>query len=274
MTRRQQLRGGSSRPRIHLAHFRASQDAPDQHLHVVLRHIGQRQFTFDDFAFDGALQNFRQALHLRFGRRIAGAHAVAEKQVVDQIGRKVHHRAVRLAHIGQGADAALRVAGVGVVEMRSAQFAVGVVNAQTVFIEQAGRQRIERLAPLRQSRRQAAQIIGTPDQRVADPRRLVRAGDVAERTAGGADIDFADKAPGRTALIEAVIGGHADAVRLLVARGAKLNATDRTLGYTALGWAARSGNLSIVEQLLAAGASVEVTASEFQLAPLMVAAKV
>jgi hypothetical protein len=90
---------------------------------------------------------------------------------------------------------------------------------------------------------------------------------------GGADIDFADKAPGRTALIEAVIGGHADAVRLLVARGAKLNATDRTLGYTALGWAAHSGNLSIVEQLLAAGASVEVTASEFQLAPLMVAAQ-
>src|SRR6185369_16138467 len=39
-------------------------------------------------------------------------------------------------------DAALYVAGVGVVQMRTAQFAVGVVNLQTVFIEYAGRQRI------------------------------------------------------------------------------------------------------------------------------------
>ena len=106
------------------------------------RHIGQRDFAFDDLAFDGALEDFRQALHLRFRQGVAGAHAIAEVEVVDQVGREIHGFAVRLTHVGQGADAAFGVAGVGVEQMRGAQLAVRVVDFQRVFVEQTLGQRI------------------------------------------------------------------------------------------------------------------------------------
>ncbi|MNX98609.1 hypothetical protein D3C86_1310250 [compost metagenome] len=63
-----------------------------------LRHIRQGHFAFEDFAFDRALEDLRQALHLGFGQRVAGAHAIAQEQVFDQVGREVHHLIVRLAH--------------------------------------------------------------------------------------------------------------------------------------------------------------------------------
>ena len=62
------------------------------------RYVRQRELTFDDFAFDGPLKNLRQALHLRFSQGVTGTHAVAEVQVFDQVGREIHHLAVRLTH--------------------------------------------------------------------------------------------------------------------------------------------------------------------------------
>lgn len=91
--------------------------------------------------------------------------------------------------------------------------------------------------------------------------------------ASGAEIDFADKATGRTALIEAAIAGHADAARWLIDNAAGLDRTDRILGYTALGWAANEGHAQIVESLLAAQAAVDLTRCEFQRTPLMLAAR-
>ncbi len=64
----------------------------------VSRHIRQGEFTFDDFTLDRPLEDLRQALHLGFGQGVAGAHAVAQVQVFDQVGREIHHLAVRLAH--------------------------------------------------------------------------------------------------------------------------------------------------------------------------------
>ncbi|MCY1172506.1 hypothetical protein D9M73_126410 [compost metagenome] len=63
-----------------------------------LRHIRQGHFAFKDFALDRALEDFRQALHLRFGQGIAGAHTITQEQVFDQVRREVHHLIVRLAH--------------------------------------------------------------------------------------------------------------------------------------------------------------------------------
>ncbi|MND65083.1 hypothetical protein D3C80_564440 [compost metagenome] len=107
-----------------------------------LRHIRQREFTFENFAFDRTFEDFRQALHLCFGERITGAHAVAQVEVFDQVGREIHHLAVGLAHIRQRTDAALFVAGVGVVQVRAAQLAIGVVDLQAVLIEDFRWQRI------------------------------------------------------------------------------------------------------------------------------------
>ena len=89
----------------------------------------------------------------------------------------------------------------------------------------------------------------------------------------GADINFLDKTPGRTALIEASIAGHVSAVDFLIEHGANMNLTDRTLGYTALGWAASKGYSEIVKRLIAAGAEVDLTASEYQHTPLLLAAR-
>ncbi len=91
--------------------------------------------------------------------------------------------------------------------------------------------------------------------------------------AGGVDINFADKKPGRTALIEAAIAGHANTVHFLIERGADLNRTDQTLGYTALGWAASLGHTEIVRRLIEAGANVDLTSNLYQHSPLMVAAQ-
>lgn len=88
----------------------------------------------------------------------------------------------------------------------------------------------------------------------------------------GADVNFADRMPGRTALIEAAIAGHIETLRLLIEKGADLNLHDRAMGFTALGWAAHSGDLHILELLLGAGAGVDLTGNDYEHSPLMVAA--
>ena len=107
-----------------------------------LRHVGQGDFAFEDFALDGPLKNFRQTLHLCFDQGIAGAHAIADVQVFDQVRWEIHDLAIGMAHIRQRADAALRIAGVGVDQVRAAQLAIGVVDLQAVRIEDFLRQRI------------------------------------------------------------------------------------------------------------------------------------
>ena len=119
----------------------AGQDARVFRQHVV-RHIRQGDFTFQNFALDRPLENFGQALHLRLGQRIAGTHAIAHKQVFDQVGREIHHFTVRLPHKGERTDTALRIAGVGVYQVRATQLAIGVVNLQAVGIQNSRRQRI------------------------------------------------------------------------------------------------------------------------------------
>ena len=42
----------------------------------LLRHIGQRNFAFNNFTLDRALKNLRQTLYLRFNQGITGTHAV------------------------------------------------------------------------------------------------------------------------------------------------------------------------------------------------------
>ncbi|MNO99151.1 hypothetical protein D3C76_909160 [compost metagenome] len=104
------------------------------------RYIRQGKFALDDFALDRALEDFRQALHLRFGQGIAGTHAVAQVQVFDQVGWEIHHLAVRLAHVRQRTDAALFVARVGVEQMRATQLAIAVEDPQAVLVENLRRQ--------------------------------------------------------------------------------------------------------------------------------------
>ncbi len=129
-------------------------------------------------------------------------------------------------------------------------------------------------------------------------RRLLKAAargdldEIASALAAGADIDTRDFQMGRTALIEAVIGGHPEAVevliqagadlevrekgtggltalgytgsqprgaesaRLLLAAGADLEARQTTIGATPLLWAARTGDREIVSVLIAAGADL------------------
>ena len=74
-------------------------------------------------------------MHLRFGQRIARAHAVTDKEVFNQVRREVHHLAVRVAHIGQRTNAALGIARVGVDQVRCTQLAIGVVDGQAVRIQ-------------------------------------------------------------------------------------------------------------------------------------------
>ena len=119
--------------------FDARQDAGVLQQHVV-RYIRQGDFASQNVSLDRAFKYFRQALHLRFGQRIACAHAVADIEVFDEVGREIHLLAVRVAHIRQRTDAALHIARVGVVEMRRTQFAIGVVNAQAVRVKDFCRQ--------------------------------------------------------------------------------------------------------------------------------------
>ena len=61
-----------------------------------------------------AFEDFRQRLGTGFGLRIAGRHAVADVEVADDIDRDEDLGAVALTYVGNGADAALVMAGVHV----------------------------------------------------------------------------------------------------------------------------------------------------------------
>src|SRR5690606_34707189 len=89
-----------------------------------------------------AFEYLGQALHLRFGQRIAGTHAIADVKVFNHVGREIHHLAIGLPYIGQRTDAARDIPGASVDRLRTAQLAVGIVDGQAVGVEDFRRQRI------------------------------------------------------------------------------------------------------------------------------------
>ncbi len=89
------------------------------------------------------------------------------------------------------------------------------------------------------------------------------------REGGPALRENAD-ADGRTALMAAVLGDHADAVVLLLDQGATVGTRDN-LGNTALHMAAAIGSLSVLDALLAADAEVNGR-NKAGVTPLMLAA--
>ena len=76
--------------------------------------------------------------------------------------------------------------------------------------------------------------------------------------ARGADVNARDKG-GYSALIVAAGDNRAGVISLLVKHGADLNLQDATMGWSALIWAAKEGHDASVEALLEAGADREVT---------------
>jgi len=85
---------------------------------------------------------------------------------------------------------------------------------------------------------------------------------VLARLDAGDDIEFRAKGTGRTAVLEAVIAGQVDAVKVLCERGADVGAACKAVGNNALTWAASgttngldpSTSLALVNVLLAHGA--------------------
>ena len=105
----------------------------------VVRHVGQAQAFGDDAVLDVTLENLRQRLRLRLVRTVAGRHAVADVEVGDDVDGEIHRRSVALAHIGDGADAALDIARVEVDQLRGRDAAVGVVELLQFRSQQPGR---------------------------------------------------------------------------------------------------------------------------------------
>jgi hypothetical protein len=95
------------------------------------------------------------------------------------------------------------------------------------------------------------------------------------RLDAGDDIESRDKGMGRTALLEAVIAGHRDAVALLVEKGADIGVSCKAVGMDCLGWAVEMGHGKLVDDLLGWGMKPDsVSASSFMGAtPLMIAAR-
>ena len=90
--------------------------------------------------------------------------------------------------------------------------------------------------------------------------RVVKIGDVGgveKAIKGGADVNDTDKT-GSTALMEAVMGGHADMIPLLLKAGANVNARDKG-GVTALMLAASKGQVTVIPLLLKAGGDVNAS---------------
>ncbi|CUR45036.1 hypothetical protein BN2364_0595 [Alloalcanivorax xenomutans] len=101
------------------------------------RHVRQGQLFLDDLLLHRPLEDLRQTLHLRFGQGIAGAHAVTEKQVLDQIGGEPDRLAIRTALKWQRTNSPLHLAGIGVNQIGAAQFTFGVIDGQAVLIQNA-----------------------------------------------------------------------------------------------------------------------------------------
>ncbi|AKK06300.1 ankyrin repeat-containing protein [Corynebacterium mustelae] len=79
---------------------------------------------------------------------------------------------------------------------------------------------------------------------------------IRQRLAVGDAVDYRHKGTGRTCLVEAVIGGHKDAVELLLDEGADVDASCTALGWTGVMWAVEQGNLDVLQLLIARGADV------------------
>lgn len=94
---------------------------------------------------------------------------------------------------------------------------------------------------------------------------------VKKFVAEGVNANTADSS-GRTPLIEAAWGGHADVVKYLVDKGADVNAADN-VGYTALMRACEEGHEPVIAYLIHKNASVNVRGKVRGTTPLMVAAE-
>ncbi|MBN1129084.1 MAG: ankyrin repeat domain-containing protein [Chitinispirillaceae bacterium] len=89
--------------------------------------------------------------------------------------------------------------------------------------------------------------------------------------ADGAGVNTADPG-GRTPIIEAAWGGHADIVKYLLEKGADIDAVDNT-GYTALMRACEEGHATVVTYLIGKKANVNARGKVRGTTPLMLAAE-
>ncbi len=94
---------------------------------------------------------------------------------------------------------------------------------------------------------------------------------VKKFVAEGANVNTADGS-GRTPIIEAAWGGHADVVKYLAEKGADVNAADNA-GYTALMRACEEGHLPVIHYLIGKGALVNARGKVRGTTPLMLAAE-
>jgi len=105
------------------------------------------------------------------------------------------------------------------------------------------------------SSRQLARATTSSVERGESLRGAAAAGDLAAVNAllgSSLDVDARDQS-GRTALMLAILNGHADVVEALLARGAAVNLVD-TSGVRPLQMARAKGNEAIINSLLRAGA--------------------
>ena len=108
------------------------------------RHVGQAEAFGDDLELDVAFEDFRQRLGARLGRRVAGRHAVADIEVADDVDREEDLGAVALADVGNGADAALVVAGIDVDQCFGRDAAFRVVEGLQFGRQQSARPSLRR----------------------------------------------------------------------------------------------------------------------------------
>ena len=88
-------------------------------------------------------------------------------------------------------------------------------------------------------------------------RRAAESGDIDKlslRLEAGDDIESRAKGTGRTALLEAVIAGHKNAVLFLLEKGADRLASCKAVGHDSLMWAVEQGNIELLELFLSRGA--------------------
>ena len=106
----------------------------------LARDLGQAHGLGDDLVLHVALEHLGQALGAGLGLGVAGAHAVGDIEVADDVHRDVDGLMIGLALERQGDDATLLVAGLQVHQHVGGHFAVRVVELAGEAVEQTGRQ--------------------------------------------------------------------------------------------------------------------------------------